>query len=97
MNNEVVLLEEVAGKSIITATNLFAPKVGEVEITDKTGKIVTGVIANPDIFKSLISGFGVTPWVGVSPLLVAKKNATTNTITLKLASQVEVAKLPKLV
>ncbi len=97
MNNELVLLEDVAGKSIITAINFFAPKVGEIEIHDKTGKVVAGVISNPDIVKGLIGSFGVTPWVGVSPLLIAKKSTKDGTISLKLASQIDTAKLPKLV
>lgn len=97
MNNEVILLEEVAGKAIITAVNFFAPKVGEIELHDKSGKVVCGVVANPDIVKGLINSFGVTPWVGVPPLLIAKKSTKDGTISLKLASQIDSAKLPKLV
>lgn len=93
---KLVLIEEVAGKNVITAVNFFAPKVGEIEIHDKTGAVVAGVISNPEIVKGLINTFGVTPWIGVSPLLVVKKSKD-NTYSLKLASQPDMAKFPKLV
>lgn len=92
---KVILVEELVGKNIIVAENFFAPKVSEVEITDHSGAIIAGVITNPEIFKTLISAFGVTPWVGISPKLVVKKSKD-DTYSLKLASQVDEAKLPRI-
>lgn len=94
-NQELVLLEDVAGKAIVTAVNIFYPKTGEVEITDITGKVVAGTISNPDFLKSLIGSFGVTPWTGVAPQIVVKKSKE-GLFSLKLATQIESAKLPKL-
>jgi len=95
-NQTLVLIEEVSGKAIVTAQNIFYPRKGEVEITDQSGKIVAGTITNPEILKTLISSFGVTPWEGIAPKLVVRRNTKENTYSLKLASQVDEAKLPKL-
>jgi hypothetical protein len=97
MEKTLVLLEEVAGKNIIVAENIFYPKVGEIELTVKgSGKVIAGVITNPEIVKNLFSAFGVTPWTGINPKVVVKKSKD-NTYSLKLATQVDEAKLPRLV
>lgn len=95
MENQAVVLEESVNK-IVVATNIFFPAKGVVQLTDASGIVIEGEIKNPEILKSLISSFGVTPWENVSPQVVVKKDAK-GLYNLKLATQIESARLPKLV